>query len=181
MLNFAFQPRNRGDTCRSLELFLWVAFSLSVLCLPNTRSLSLANLQFLCIQFSKIMKPCLCHFSLCQGPVINSIQKAKALRGFIWFLVLFSLQSHNCLLPTLKWMGSKASSKEPACQWSRRQRRGFDPWVRKIPWRKRWQPPQVFLPGESYGQRRLLASHRPQSVRHDRSNLAFKWIEMAVS
>ena len=31
----------------------------------------------------------------------------------------------------------------------------FDPWVRKIPWRRAWQPTSVFLPGESYGQRSL--------------------------
>ena len=30
---------------------------------------------------------------------------------------------------------------------------GFDPWVRKIPWRRAWQPTPVFLPGESHGQR----------------------------
>jgi len=29
--------------------------------------------------------------------------------------------------------------------------RGFDPWVRKIPWRKTWQPIPLFLPGESHG------------------------------
>ena len=29
----------------------------------------------------------------------------------------------------------------------------FDPWVGKIPWRRRWQPTPVFLPGESHGQR----------------------------
>ena len=27
----------------------------------------------------------------------------------------------------------------------------FDPWVRKIPWRRKWQPSPVFLPGESHG------------------------------
>ena len=30
-----------------------------------------------------------------------------------------------------------------------------NPWVRKIPWRREWQPAPVFLPGESYGQRSL--------------------------
>ena len=30
---------------------------------------------------------------------------------------------------------------------------GVDPWVRKIPWRRKWQPTPVFLPGESQGQR----------------------------
>ena len=28
-------------------------------------------------------------------------------------------------------------------------RRGFNPWVRRIPWRRAWQPTPVFLPGES--------------------------------
>ena len=28
---------------------------------------------------------------------------------------------------------------------------GFDSWVRKIPWRRAWQPTPVFLPGESNG------------------------------
>ena len=32
---------------------------------------------------------------------------------------------------------------------------GFDPWVGKIPWRRTWQPPPVFLPGESPGRRSL--------------------------
>ena len=31
--------------------------------------------------------------------------------------------------------------------------RGFSPWVRKIPWKMKWQPTPVFLPGKSHGQR----------------------------
>ena len=31
----------------------------------------------------------------------------------------------------------------------------FNPWVRKIPWRRKWHPIPVFLPGESHGQRSL--------------------------
>ena len=38
----------------------------------------------------------------------------------------------------------------------RRQRSGFNPWVGKIPWRKKWQPTPVFLPGASHGQRSLV-------------------------
>ena len=30
-------------------------------------------------------------------------------------------------------------------------RPGFNPWVGKIPWRRKWQPTPVFLPGESHG------------------------------
>ena len=35
-------------------------------------------------------------------------------------------------------------------------RRGFDLWVRKILWRRVWQPTPVFLPRESHGQRSLV-------------------------
>ena len=35
------------------------------------------------------------------------------------------------------------------------RRPGFNPWVRKIPWIREWQPTPVFLPGESLGQRSL--------------------------
>ena len=37
---------------------------------------------------------------------------------------------------------------------------GFDPWVRKISWRRAWQPTPVFLPGESHGYR-SLAGYSP--------------------
>ena len=49
------------------------------------------------------------------------------------------------------------SGKEPTCQC---RRHGFDPWVGKIPWRRKWQPTPVFLPGESHG-RRGLAGYSP--------------------
>ena len=43
------------------------------------------------------------------------------------------------------------SGREPTCQCRRRKRYGFKPWVRKILWRRAWQPTPVFLPGESHG------------------------------
>ena len=36
----------------------------------------------------------------------------------------------------------------------------FDPWVGKIPWRRKWQPAPVFLPGESHGWR-SVAGYSP--------------------
>ena len=33
--------------------------------------------------------------------------------------------------------------------------RGFDPCVRKMPWRREWLSTPVFLPGQSHRQRRL--------------------------
>ena len=44
------------------------------------------------------------------------------------------------------------SGKEPTHQCRRHKRCGFDPRVRKIPWRRAWQPTPVFLPGESHGE-----------------------------
>ena len=41
------------------------------------------------------------------------------------------------------------SGKESACQCRRCKRRRFDPCIRKIPWRRAWQTPLVFLPGKS--------------------------------
>ena len=47
------------------------------------------------------------------------------------------------------------SCKESAYQCRRHRRHRFDPWVRKIPWRRKWQPTPIILPGKSYGQRSL--------------------------
>ena len=46
---------------------------------------------------------------------------------------------------------------------------GFKPWVGKTPWRRKWQPTPVFLPGKSHGQR-SREDYRPwgcKRVRHD--------------
>ena len=44
----------------------------------------------------------------------------------------------------------------PICQHRRHRRPGFNPWIRKIPWRRTWQPTPVFLLGEFSGQRSLV-------------------------
>ena len=44
----------------------------------------------------------------------------------------------------------------------------FDPWVRKIPWRKEWLPTPVFLLGEFLGQRSLVG-YSPQG--HKQSDM----------
>jgi len=71
---------------------------------------------------------------------------------FIHFLVYINMDSWIFILlvetyPQLglsRWLSGKE------------RRRGFDPWVRKIPWRKKWQHTPIFLPGESHGQRSLV-------------------------
>ena len=46
---------------------------------------------------------------------------------------------------------------------------GLIPVIGKIPWRRKWQPTPIFLPGESHGQRNLVgySSWGRKRVRHD--------------
>ena len=41
-------------------------------------------------------------------------------------------------------------------QCRRHRKHRFDPWVRKILWRRKWQPILVFLPEKSHGVRSLV-------------------------
>ena len=56
-------------------------------------------------------------------------------------------------------------------QWSRIflqcRRHEFDPWVRKIPWRWKWQPTPVCLPEKSHGQRKLAGYSLKDSKESD--------------
>ena len=69
--------------------------------------------------------------------------------------------------------------KEPAHQWRRHKRCGFNSWFRKIPWRRVWQPTPAFSPGESHGQRSLVDyspwGHR---VGHDWSDIAQMHVDL---
>ena len=52
------------------------------------------------------------------------------------------------------------SGKDSTCQCRKlrkRRRHRFNPWVRTIPWRRKWKPTPVFLPGKSHGQRSLVS------------------------
>ena len=46
--------------------------------------------------------------------------------------------------------------KNPPANAGRCKRCRFEPWFRKISWRRAWQHTPVFLPGESHGQRSLV-------------------------
>ena len=69
------------------------------------------------------------------------------------------------------WTELNWSGKEPSCQCRRCKRCGFDPWVGKIPRRRKWQPTPVFLPRESHRQWSLAGSMGLQRVGHDWSQL----------
>ena len=52
-----------------------------------------------------------------------------------------------------KWIPRQLSGKESTCQY---RRLGFDPWVGKVPWMRKWPLTAVFLPEESQGQGSLV-------------------------
>ena len=103
----------------------------------------------------------------CDDP--DKVQGGK--RGWVMLLksqpdlLLFQLlwiQKRFCplLIPCMNssWASWWLSDKESACQ-CRRCR--FDPWIRKIPWIRKWQPTPVFLSGKSHGQNMSLVGYRP--------------------
>ena len=45
------------------------------------------------------------------------------------------------------------TGEEPTCQCSRHKRCRFHPWVREIPWRRKWKPASYSCPEKSHGQR----------------------------
>ena len=62
---------------------------------------------------------------------------------------------------------------------------GFDPWVGKIPWSRKWWPTPVFLPGEFHWQRSLVG-YSPwgsQRVGHDwvANASTFQWLRLHAS
>ena len=73
--------------------------------------------------------------------------------------VLYIIQS-NLNIIIRERASQWAQCKESACQCKRCKGHGFHPWIRKIPWRKKWQPTPVFLPGKFHKQR-SLAGYSP--------------------
>ena len=71
------------------------------------------------------------------------------------------------VLPITLGFPGGTSGKESTCQYRRHKRPRFDPWVRKIPWRRKWQPTPVFLLGKSHGQRSLVQALGLQRAGHD--------------
>ena len=82
--------------------------------------------------------------------ITQTITYTKGFFFFFWYLLP---------LPNpVKWYNYRdhsglpggTSGKETTFQCKRHR---FNPWVRKIQWRRKWQPNPVFLPGKSHGQR----------------------------
>ena len=82
---------------------------------------------------------------------------------------------------------SGSAGKDSPCQCRQCKRHGFDTWVGKIPWRRKWQPTPVFLPGKFHGQRSLAVyspwgrrvehnwAHRPAQNQNHRAIKVLGW------
>ena len=93
----------------------------------------------------------------------------------------------NYSLPSLRikrsHFGSKQNQSQGICGllwWLGQQRirlqcrrPRFHSWVEKIPWRRKWQPTPVLLPGKFHGQRSLV-SYSPRGHKRVRHNLVTK-------
>ena len=91
------------------------------------------------------------------------------------YKALFELNSSERERGLPRWL----SGKESACQCRRCKRYVFDPWVRKIPWRRKWHPTPVFLPGKSHG-RRSLAGNSPWAHKESHSTSMDKSVFMGA-
>ena len=95
--------------------------------------------------------------------MLQSVRSQRVKRD--WVTELTELTNFQMLSCGIKGVNMELpwwlSSKEYTCQ---RGRRGFDSWVEKIPWRRKWQPTPMFLPWKSLGQR-SLAGYSPRGCK----------------
>ena len=83
--------------------------------------------------------------------ILNFLWKLRDLRNLIYSVMVMS----NCQYLGAAhehWASLVAQmvKNPPQCR-----RLGFNPWVGKIPWRRKWQLILIFLPGKLHGQRSL--------------------------
>ena len=95
----------------------------------------------------------------------------------LYFFALVIYYTHTllcCIYLSVYWKDfpGGTSGKEPACQYKRHKRGGFDPWVGKIPWRRAGQPTPIFLPRVPHVQRNPAG----YSHRFRKSPTRLKWL-----
>ena len=98
----------------------------------------------------------------------NILIKKTLLHMFLWLgNVLVCNRTVNLLLSSNeevvldmlssdRGFPSGSAVKRTCLQCQRCRRLRFNPWVRKIPWRRKWQSTLVFLPLEAHGQKSLV-------------------------
>ena len=121
------------------------------------------------VQITVISHPNVSYLLTCiSGPSVNDSQ----VHGFCISMFTFCFSCNNChitsahLLTSIRMNGHPCwlNCKESACQCGRHR---FNPWIRKFPCKREWQPTPVFLPGKFYEQR-ILAAYSPRGLTTER-------------
>ena len=129
--------------------------------LPLTRPIAallwvVPRLQFLtvipCSSSSETILPSFCLASRPEGLLTLPCERGNYISAVFAFYANSSEVS--CFLSSLFVLFYRDSDGKSVCQQCGRPR--FDPWVGKIPWRRKWQPTPVLLPGKSHGGRSLV-------------------------
>ena len=100
------------------------------------------------------------NYSKCHLPIyVTNTTPISPISSLSFQLIMFSFL-FTLAYPTIWGFPDSVLVKNPPglSWWLRCQqckRLGFDPGIRKIPWRREWLPTVVFLPGEFHGQRSL--------------------------
>ena len=79
-------------------------------------------------------------------PVLLENLRGMSCSGTCWPLACAWFQCRYGLPWWLRWESVHLQCGKP----------GFNPWVRKISWRRKWQSTPVLLPGKSHGQKSLV-------------------------
>ena len=106
------------------------------------------------------------------GPLQRNCRQSQWLCTTTWNDFLFLIKVSLVL-----WLPRGLSGKEPTCPHMRYKTLGFDPWLGKIPRRRKWQPVPGFLPGKSHGQKEPggLQSMGSQEVQCDWASEHILW------
>ena len=96
-----------------------------------------------------------CTFSLSSFCYLSALVLSRHVPTSGHSQVFFRLQRlhFSKILPPRYDLPGGSDDKVSACNAGRP---GFNPWVGKIPWRRKWQPTPVLLPGKSHGWRSLV-------------------------
>ena len=104
---------------------------------------------------------------LCYNSIYKSVYIYITIVIYNSIYIYIYIHIHTHTHTYLSTSGFPSTSGVKICLPSRRH--GFDPWVRKIPWRRKWQPTPVFLPRQFRGQR-SLAGYSPWGCKELHAN-----------
>ena len=105
------------------------------------RNLGGASAMLMSLLWTRLTRVCCCHH--------NTFEHKQCKGGFMHWVV----HGEGC---HANWLPRWLSGKDSTYQFKRYRILRFNPWIRKILWRRKWQPTPLFLSGNSHGQRSLV-------------------------